>query len=99
MHKVPLTDLELAGLILHRMPVGSPSQLSDAFRLGMAWCANNPQKKEPVTPLIEKCTTCVHGKLSSFDMPSSSCDDEFGCWQISQRDLLLLAKKQLTPQR
>lgn len=41
MHKIPLTDLEREGLILHHLPVGTPSQLSDAFRLGMQWCAKH----------------------------------------------------------
>ncbi|AUR89097.1 hypothetical protein NVP1121O_069 [Vibrio phage 1.121.O._10N.286.46.C4] len=37
MHKQPLTDCEKVGLELHRLPVGTPSQLADAFRLGIAW--------------------------------------------------------------
>jgi hypothetical protein len=37
MHKVPLTELELKGLLEHHLAVGTPSQLSDTFRLGIAW--------------------------------------------------------------
>ncbi|WP_148716449.1 hypothetical protein [Chitinolyticbacter meiyuanensis] len=37
MHKVPLTAVEEEGLRAHRLPVGEPSQLSDAFRHGVAW--------------------------------------------------------------
>ena len=41
MHKMPLTDLEHAGLINHGLDVGKPSQLSDAFRHGMKWAIDN----------------------------------------------------------
>lgn len=37
MHKKPLTPLEEAGLRSHGLEVGKPSQLSDAFRQGVAW--------------------------------------------------------------
>lgn len=37
MHNIPLTDLEREGLIKHGLSTDSPSQLSDAFRAGMAW--------------------------------------------------------------
>ena len=37
MHLKPLTPIEEAGLRAHGLPVGKPSQLADAFRLGMAW--------------------------------------------------------------
>lgn len=37
MHKIPLTELERKGLELHRLPIGTPSQLSDCFRAGMSW--------------------------------------------------------------
>ena len=37
MHIKPLTPIEEAGLRAHGLPVGKPSQLADAFRLGMAW--------------------------------------------------------------
>jgi hypothetical protein len=36
-HKIPLTPLEESGLRAHRLPIGKPSQLSDAFRNGVAW--------------------------------------------------------------
>lgn len=36
-HKKPLTALEESGLIAHRLPIGKPSQLADAFRHGIAW--------------------------------------------------------------
>lgn len=37
MHKIPLTPVEKEGLERHHLPVGTPSQLSDCFRLGVAW--------------------------------------------------------------
>lgn len=37
MHKIPLTDLERRGLEAHGLDIGTPSQLSDVFRQGMAW--------------------------------------------------------------
>ena len=40
MHKIPLTPVELAGLVAHGLDTGTPSQLSDAFRLGVAWGQN-----------------------------------------------------------
>lgn len=40
MHKTPLTQSERLGLTSHGLTVDAPSQLSDCFRLGMAWEAN-----------------------------------------------------------
>jgi hypothetical protein len=37
MHQKPLTRLEEAGLLAHGLDIGTPSQLSDAFRQGVAW--------------------------------------------------------------
>lgn len=37
MHRKPLTPLELEGLIKHGLPIGTASQLSDCFRLGILW--------------------------------------------------------------
>lgn len=37
MHKKPLTFLEEQGLRAHHLPIGTPSQLADAFRHGVAW--------------------------------------------------------------
>ena len=39
MHKKPLTRLEEEGLRAHGLPIGTPSQLSDVFRHGVAWAA------------------------------------------------------------
>lgn len=37
MHKIPLTETERNGLKAHGLDIGKPSQLSDVFRLGVAW--------------------------------------------------------------
>lgn len=37
MHRIPLTDLERRGLEAHGLEIGTPSQLSDVFRQGMAY--------------------------------------------------------------
>ena len=47
MHNTPLTLIEEAGLAAHRLPVGKASQLSDAFRHGVAW-ANKPMDHHPL---------------------------------------------------
>lgn len=43
MHKKPLTRLEEEGLRAHGLPIGTPSQLSDVFRHGVAWAAAQNQ--------------------------------------------------------
>lgn len=42
MHKKPLTRLEEDGLRAHGLFIGTPSQLSDAFRQGVAWALAQP---------------------------------------------------------
>lgn len=44
LHNKPLTDLEKTGLIKHGLPTDKPSQLSDAFRLGMEWALKEERK-------------------------------------------------------
>lgn len=49
MHKKPLTPLEEEGLRLHGLDIGTPSQLSDVFRHGIAWAISQAQSApEPV---------------------------------------------------
>lgn len=45
MHKIPLTELERRGLELHHLPIGTPSQLSDCFRIGMNWYKEQASKE------------------------------------------------------
>jgi hypothetical protein len=53
MNKKPLTELEEAGLEAHGLDVGTPSQLSDVFRHGIAWAIENNKhaSKSPHTAL------------------------------------------------
>lgn len=41
MHKIQLTPLEESGLKAHGLAIGTPSQLSDAFRQGVAWASES----------------------------------------------------------
>ena len=50
MHKKPLTPLEEEGLRKHGLAIGTPSQLSDVFRHGVAW-ALSQQAAQPVAPV------------------------------------------------
>jgi hypothetical protein len=45
MHKVPLTKLERDGLEAHHLAIGTPSQISDCFRLGVQWAVNKAQER------------------------------------------------------
>lgn len=42
MHKIPLTQIEEDGLRAHGLDIGTPSQLSDVFRKGIA-CGQNAE--------------------------------------------------------
>ena len=50
MHLKPLAPIEEAGLRAHGLPVGGPSQLADAFRLGMAWAEKARTEAESAGP-------------------------------------------------
>jgi len=54
MHKKPLTPLEEEGLRVHHLTIGAPSQLSDAFRIGMAWAQRNSQAERELNTLVSK---------------------------------------------
>lgn len=43
MHKIPLTELEEVGLTAHMLKSDKPSQLSDAFRSGIAWALKHKE--------------------------------------------------------
>ena len=64
MHKLELTELERKGLIAHSLPVNSPCQLSDAFRLGVAWALKGAEDAvEEVSDTIEKSEIKVGDKV------------------------------------
>lgn len=54
MIKTQLTPLELEGLLQHKLPTDRPSQLSDAFRLGMAFALSQPKllKKDYIKKVV-----------------------------------------------
>ena len=56
MHKKPLTRLEEEGLRAHGLPIGTPSQLSDVFRHGIAWAASQNQSEvQRLRVALEHC--------------------------------------------
>jgi hypothetical protein len=71
MHKIPLTNLELSGLRAHGFEEDSPSQLSDAFRLGVKWAlehADNECCKK------EGKLTHSYGCTKGRDKPSNAAN-------------------------
>lgn len=46
MHKLPLSELEEEGLKAHGLSIETPSQLSDAFRQGIAWALSQQDGNE-----------------------------------------------------
>jgi hypothetical protein len=53
MHKVPLTPIEEDGLIAHRLPIGTPSQLSDVFRHGIAFAKQYYDPNDPYCAALD----------------------------------------------
>ena len=47
MHLKPMTPEEESGLRAHGLPVGTPSQLADAFRFGVAWADKARAEPQP----------------------------------------------------
>lgn len=78
MHNTPLTPAEEAGLRAHGLKIGTPSQLSDAFRQGMAYAIATPAQqpsdevRAAVTLLLEAND---YGQFADdmLDQPSPSC--------------------------
>lgn len=62
LHKRPLTALELAGLKAHGLAHNFPFQLSDAFRLGVAWAlASVPPQPSGDTMVPSKLVAVLSG--------------------------------------
>lgn len=54
MHKIPLTPIEEAGIRAHGLDIGTPSQLSDAFRQGVRYAsAQLPTKGSEAVEVVE----------------------------------------------
>lgn len=68
MHKEPLTELERQGLENHRLPIGTPSQLSDTFRIGMRWAlAAVPVEPRQITEAMHVAACKVLTRASGLD--------------------------------
>lgn len=74
MHEIPLSTLEEMGLRRHGLTVGSPSQLSDVFRQGVAWVLSQ-QAAQPVPP-IDMVLHCPKCGLRHVDEAEGEGDDE-----------------------
>jgi hypothetical protein len=46
MHKLPMTEVEREGLLHNNLSIDKPSQLSDAFRLGIKWAEEKNREKQ-----------------------------------------------------
>lgn len=81
LHKQPLTLLEAEGLHHHRLPLGVPSQLSDAFRLGVAWALSKSSPKSLEEHIIKphKLVALLSGgdwtdaSVTFLKVPSTMC--------------------------
>lgn len=102
MHKIPLTEVEREGLVTHCFAVDSPNQLSDSFRLGVAW---SEAKKvewtciEQSHPVQEGVFWVVGGNvgrnpiLAKFKQNSSQ-EGKSPCWQtLSCNDFSIIGTK------
>jgi hypothetical protein len=45
MHKIPLSPIEESGLRAHGLDIGTPSQMSDVFRHGVAWASSQLEQQ------------------------------------------------------
>lgn len=80
MHKIPLTADEEAGLRAHGLDIGTPSQLSDVFRQGMAWA------QEVATPMLIWCPHCSarhvdEGEFATKPHHTHACQQCGNCWR------------------
>lgn len=62
LHNKPLTELERQGLLANGLSTDKASQLSDAFRLGVAWALDNSDNTE-VQITSSKIVVEVTGRL------------------------------------
>ena len=88
MHKIPLTKIEREGLVNHGLPVGKPSQLSDAFLHGVKWALDNAVPKwisigDRLPVYGDDCLIVAEGKSEAenlvyeFTKNKFSLDDQF----------------------
>ncbi len=63
-HDVQLTELEKSGLQKHGLPVGVPSQLSDAFRHGVKWAGKeNDRLQSELTAAKSESLQAIANKI------------------------------------
>lgn len=58
MHNTPLTSIEEDGLKVHGLQIGKPSQLSDAFRNGIAWALATDESRKIALSHAQLCPDC-----------------------------------------
>lgn len=75
MHKVLLTIIEEGGLKAHGLDISKPSQLSDAFRQGVAWGLDNSQPKKMTREEGQACFDAA-GKIIKLQtkIAEQACD-------------------------
>ena len=78
LHKTPLTSYEREGLDLHFLSTDKPSQLSDCFRLGMAWEAKRTDKV--------KNALCLY--LDTLHIIESMSEEELEIFKANNKDLI-----------
>ena len=94
MHKIPLTSMEEDGLRNHRLPIGTPSQLSDCFRQGMAWALSQVSHVvELKVDYLSPQQAAVRDILSGIDATENESPDgwwetttgaDFGKWKLDE---------------
>lgn len=94
MHKIPLTSMEEDGLRNHRLPIGTPSQLSDCFRQGMAWALSQASHVvELKVDYLPPQQAAVRDILSGIDATENESPDgwwetttgaDFGKWKLDE---------------
>ena len=84
LHLKHLTPAEEAGLRAHGLPVGGPSQLADAFRLGMAWA----EKARAESTLAEPQPDA--GLIARDDVNRMARESGLLDWALHDRDEKIL---------
>lgn len=65
MHRIPLTALEELGLRNHGLDIGTPSQLSDVFRHGIAWALS--QQTDALERMVQEIAKAEQRGRDSVD--------------------------------
>jgi hypothetical protein len=87
MHKTPLTPAEESGLRAHGLDIGTPSQLSDAFRQGVAW--GQKTAREACAKECEAKVDAERQHLAEENSRSAESDESSRWWLRHWSDVLL----------